>query len=466
MLSFQVSRVNDEAAEVVAFTAPDHGPQHAHTGPPIDLAAAGGCPAVTKFSYLLGSAGPAYAIENPGPNPIGYQLVTDDTGVGIAAGSTQYRVGRRVGLSTTWVLDWTPAGSGTPIGGGVTRFPVGIYADVVAGLATTEGIYDVEFRATDRLARTTSATRCFELHLRAPPLEFEAPGARPTKDHAYSLDSLSLAPGALYDQIAARLLNYDATGASLIDQDVFNGTAETVFLTVTVTKPTPVMVLQSFVLGNATTNVTASGCQMDCPSPAEEPGYTSPTISTEETNISFPAKVFEVVAGVPTTEIPCLAPCPPSGSVFKFAIPPRSTGGQPARAFRVMTMIGQVSSMWPRDIGHLAYPPFFDDEIIWTNPFTNVTTTTRLTGIADRTVVPERTGCVRSIPGPSGACLLQGTKVPYRALRSASLQFSDSTRSRYETAATAALTPVQVIADRARPANVANDWSTSEGVLP
>jgi hypothetical protein len=56
---------------------------------------------------------------------------------------------------------------------GSTRFPVGIFSDVVAGLASTEGIYDVEFRATDRLGRTTTVSRCFDLHLRVPPLEFE-----------------------------------------------------------------------------------------------------------------------------------------------------------------------------------------------------------------------------------------------------------------------------------------------------
>ena len=469
VLSFQASTVNDEAAEVVTFDAADHSPLHAHTGPPIDLTTTTGCPAVTKFSYLLGSAGPAYAIENPGPNPIGYQLVTDDPGVGIATGSTQYRVGRRIGLSTTWILDWTSAGTGTPIATGVMRFPVGIFSDVVAGLATTEGTYDVELRATDRLGRTTTAARCFDLHLRAPPLEFEAPGARPTKDHAYSLDSLSLAPGAPFDQIAARLLNSDATGASLIDQDIINGTAETIFLTVTVTKPTQVMVAQSFVLGNATTAVTTPTCGDDCIAPSMQgPEFVSqmPAVSTEETTLVFPAKVFAVVAGVPTTEIPCIAPCPPSGNVFKFAIPPRVTGGQPARVFRVMTMIGQVSSLWPRDSVHLAFPPFFDDAITWTST-TGVTTTTRLTGIVDRTVVPERTGCVRFASSPTGPiCIQQGTIVPYRALRAATLTFASTTKSRYEIAATATLPPAVAATDGVRDSVPANNWSTTEDTLP
>jgi hypothetical protein len=432
-----------------------------HAGALVDLTAAGSCPSVTKFSYLLGSVGPEYAVEAPGPNPIRYQLLTDDPGVGIAPSSTEYRVGRRVGPSTEWILDWTSAGAGAPVGTGVRRFPVGISSDVVDGLATTEGTYDVEFRATDRLARTSTVTRCFDLHLRAPPLEFEpASGTQPTKDHAYALDSLSLAEAPPYDQIAARLLNPDATGASLIDQDVFNGTAETVYLTVTVTKPTMVMAAQSFVMANAITNRTlCTGCNAGPPSMLG-PEYSSAT-SIEHTDLSFPAKVFEVVGDVPTVEIPCIAPCPPEGNMFKFAIPPRPSGGQPARVFRVMTMIGQVSGLWPRDGVQPTSPPFADEELTWTSA-TGVTTTTRFTGIVDRAVVPERTGCVAPAPG---GCYM-ATKVPYRALRSVALTFSHSTRSRYETAATAALPPVQVIVDRYRDPLMTNNWSNSESVLP
>jgi hypothetical protein len=113
-LSFQPSTVNDEEDEWVTF-APDHSPEHAHTGIPVDLATPTSCPKLTRFSYLLGSISPEYALELPGPNPIRYQLVTDDPGVGIAAGSTEYRVGLRVGvMQTTWVLDWTSAGNGAP----------------------------------------------------------------------------------------------------------------------------------------------------------------------------------------------------------------------------------------------------------------------------------------------------------------------------------------------------------------
>jgi hypothetical protein len=464
VLSFGSSTVNDEADEPVAFTM-DHSPHHLHAGAPVELAEGAGCPAVTKFSYLLGAVSPEYVMESPGRNPIRYQLVTDDPGVGIAAGSTEYRVGRRVGLGTTWIVDWTPAGAGLPIGGSTTRFPIDIVSDAVAGLATTEGVYDVELRATDRLGRTTVAARCFDLRLRAPPLELEPIPVLPTKDHAYSLDSLNLMPGAPYDQIAARLLNADATGASLIDQDVFNGTAETVYLTVSVIKPDSVLVSRSFVIGNATTDVVPSTCD-GCIDPVGVLPYSPPPTMTVETNLHFPVKVFELGSGVPATEIPCLAPCPPSGSSFRFAIPSRATGGQPARAFRVMTMIGQVPGLWPADGAQPASPPFIDDVIVWTDPIAdpNDTTTTRLTGIVERTVVPERTGCVRYFPGPVHQCSHKGTIVPYRALRSASLSFASTIWSSYTTAATAVSTLGFAIPDRAR--EPATTWSAAEGALP
>lgn len=458
-LSFQTSTVNDEEDEWVTFAA-DHNPEHAHTGIPVDLSTPASCPTLTKFSYLLGSTSPEYALELPGSNPIRYQLVTDDPGVGIAAGSTEYRVGLRVSvMQTIWLLDWTSAGGGIPIGTGTTRFPVGIFSDAVAGLATTEGIYDVEFRATDRLGRTTTAARCFDLHLRAPPLELESTStSAPTKEHAYALDSLSLAPGAQFDQIAARLLNYDATGASLIDQDVFNGTTATIYLTATVTRPVMVMAAQSFVLDNAPTQVTPATCGDACVPAAEGPTYTSPTHSNEATTLHFPVKVFELVAGVPTTEVPCLAPCPPSGTVFKFAIPPRASGGQPARAFRVMTMIGQVSALYPQH-GEMVYPPFGDTAITWTDGL-GVTTTTRFTGIVDYSNDPNRTGCVMRM---FGVCRQEGTLVPYRALRSAELTFSAPTRTTYAAAATANQSPA-FEKETQRPAGLG--WATSENVLP
>ncbi|MGN6104475.1 MAG: hypothetical protein ACTHU0_05170 [Kofleriaceae bacterium] len=473
-LSFQSSAVSDEASEPVEFGSETENPTHSHTGPSIDLTAVGACPVVTKHSYLLGAAAPPYAVELPARNPILYQFVTADDGVGIASGSTQYRVGRRSGGSTQWILDWTPTGTGAPIATGVTRFAVGVYSNVVPGLATTPGVYDVEFRATDRLSRTSTTARCFELRLKAPPLHFGIggpPSADPAQSHTYALDSLSLAHGAPFDLLARRLLNADATGASLIDQPVVNGTAETVYLTVTVSRrPVAVRATRSFVIENAitavtTVNVPCSELTSDCEPPASLPRYASASASTDVTSLAFPAKVFELVNGVPTTEVPCIAPCAPTDSVFRFAIPPRAPGNQPPRRFLVMTMIGQISSLWPTDASHPASPPFADESIDTVNPYTDVATTVRITGLVDRTVVPARTGCVRTIVTPGGtSCRRRGTIVPYRALNAVSLEFQGATETMYATAVTLPLAPVP--ATPAVQRTPKRSWSTIDSLLP
>jgi hypothetical protein len=133
-----------------------------------------------------------------------------------------------------------------------------------------------------------------------------------------------------------------------------------------------------------------------------------------------------------------------------------------------MTMIGQVSRLWPIDGTHPASPPFVDDVIDWTDPIANpnATTTTRLTGIVDHSVVPERTGCVRHSPSPGFPCTHKGTIVPYRALRSASLSLSNAISSSYATAATATSTPASAVPDRVRNPTASIDWPADEGPLP
>ena len=470
-LSFQAGTVNDEAAEQPAF-ALDESPIHSHNGAPIDLAVAGACPAVTKYSYLLGAASPPYVAEHPGRNPIAYKLVSADDGVGIVDGSTQYRVLRRDAAGAAVLLDWTSAGAGTPVAPGARLFDVAIVSDLVAGLSAIEGTYDVEVRATDRLSRTSTAARCFELRLKAPPLHFL--GGGPAAGHALALGytpppgqplpppSLSLAPGATFDRLAARLLNDGATGASLLDQWIVNGTTETVFLTVTVTRPASVTATQSFAIHNYTAITTTSiDCYTGpdnewnpaCDPPAGFPpggGYSSSRITTTATALAFPAKLFELDgAGVPVTEIPCLAPCSAGGSVFKFAVPPRAAGGAAARRFIVMTMIGQVSNLWPRDGNQSATQPFVDLSVGGV----------RYTGKSQF----FSSGCGKYSTGMA-FCQERWQRTQYRALTYARLDFQEFTKSTYATAATAQLSPVEATPQLSR--NQSLFWETQEGTLP
>ena len=126
-----------------------------------------------------------------------------------------------------------------------------------------------------------------------------------------------------------------------------------------------------------------------------------------------------------------------------------------------MTMIGQVAGLWPRKQPTDPLPPFEDTSITWTDK-SNVETTTRLTGIVDGNPDPSRTGCVTRNPF-TGSCLQVGTIVSYRALVSATLTFSDPTKTSYGTAATANQSPVFVL-EKERLAPLG--WSTSEGVMP
>jgi hypothetical protein len=474
-LTFQPSIVDDEALEVPTFDG-NEAPVHRHTGAAVDLAVAGSCPVVTKFSYLLGAAPPPYGaeIDDRGAqrrNPLHYVLVAADNGVGIAAGSTQVRVGVRTGNATTWLLDWTSAGASRSDVPGVDQYDIGIFSEVIPQLASTEGIYDVELRATDRLARTTTVARCFELHLRAPPLHLQTPGPNANDpdpipvDHAYRLLSLDLAPGAPFSAIAQRLLNPDATGASLIDEDVTNGTASTVYLEVGVTRPGTVVAAQSFVLNNVGTTRTVSiDCTDDpdnpppplCSGATSGPVYASASpVEVSITSLAFPVKVFELNGSLePANEVPCLV-CG-VGDRWKFAIPPRPVGtALPPRRFKVMTMIGQVSVLWPSDGNFPAIAPFVD---------------TALGGIAFTGRIGATTeGCTsHSIHTlPDGTRLDTCTRVvritPYRALTEIRIHTADFMRSTYATASTPTSTSVSILP---RTLIGGFSWIRTEGAFP
>ena len=131
MVSLQASPVHDEASEVPTFSATpaslstDEVPSHIHGGAVVDLATTGGCPSITKYSYLLGAAPPPYGAEPNGRNPLLYQVLVADDGVGIDPTATQYRVGRDdPGGTTQWVTAWTPVGTGTTVAPGVTGYAV------------------------------------------------------------------------------------------------------------------------------------------------------------------------------------------------------------------------------------------------------------------------------------------------------------------------------------------------------
>jgi len=472
MVSLQASPVHDEASEAPAFSATpaspstDEVPSHIHGGAVVDLATTGGCPSITKYSYLLGATPPPYGAEPNGRNPLRYQVLVADDGVGIDPSATQYRVGRDdTGGTTQWGTAWTPVGTGTTIAPGVTGYTVPIYADSVAGLDTVEGVYHVQFQSTDRLGRTTTQARCFDLHLRAPPLHFGTmavggvtylPGD--AQGHRFALKTLSLAPGATFDRIADRVLNASAA-SSLLDMPVINGTASTVYLTVTVTKPVGVNATQHFALRYVKTISTvnidcdANPDDADCQQVLSPPIYNG-TDSPAVSGLVYPVRVYQLdAAGVPATQIPCLGGCADTDAVFRFALPPRGPGAPPLR-FLVMSMVGQITALWPQDGSHPAAAPFSD----------LVVSGTDLTG--DFEGFPE--GC-------SKFALLLGvlrcrevtSYVAYRALTAVSFSLGTSSPLKTTYATSAGLTTSAT--DATGSTLVTSNpflWTTTEGTLP
>ena len=471
MVSLQASPVHDEASETPAFSATpaipstDEVPSHIHGGAVVDLATTGGCPSITKYSYLLSATPPPYGAEPNGRNPLLYQLLVADDGVGIDPTATQYRVGRdAAGGATQWVTAWTPVGTGTAVAPGVAGYAVPISADSVPELDAVEGVYHVQFQSTDRLGRTTTEARCFDLHLRAPPLHLGAmtvgavtylPGD--AQGHRFALKTLSLLPGAPFDRIADRVLNATAA-SSLLDMPVINGTASTVYLTVAVTKPVGVSATQHFALRYVKT-VTAAN--VDCDTNQDDPdcvqvplappiydGTDSPAVS----GLVYPVRVYQLdAAGVPATQIPCLGGCADSDAVFRFALPPRGPGAPPLR-FLVMSMVGQITALWPQDGSHPAAAPFSD----------LVVSGAELTG--DFEGFPE--GCSKfTVLLGVLRCREVTSYVAYRALTSISLGTSGPLRSTYATAADLTTTAVDAWGATLRTSNPFL-WSTTEGTLP
>jgi len=464
-MSVQPSNVHDEASDTQTFDS-NEVPVHIHGGTSVDLADRA-CLRITKFSYLLGTNPPPYGAENE-RNPLHYELLVSDDGVGFDSGTTQYRVGRDDASGTQWFTSFVTAGPGSPVGTGTgaVAYTVPLYADTVPGLDTVEGTYRVEFQSTDRLGRKAIAVGCFDLHLRAPPLHFQTPGqVAPDPDpipvnHLYRLESLNWS--GEFNAFAARLLNNNATGASLLDKDVTNGTASTVYLEVGVTRPTSVFAQQNFVLRNFSTSSSASfDCTEDgngdtparCSTPAGGPVYTRPTSTGDEQvpNLQFPVKVFELDSNLhPATEIPCVV-CG-IGDRWKFAIPPRAVNGS-ARRFKVMTMIGQVQQLWPSDASFLTSPPFQDTTV----------NGIKITGRVSATNVGCTTHSTHTVGGVIlDTCTRLTTIVPYRALTAVHLRIEGILTSTYATAATASTTSAQNTSGQMGPAV----WDRFAGTLP
>lgn len=413
-----------------------------HGGAQIDLGSTAGCPAVTKYSYLLAASSPPYVIEQPGPNPILYPLSATDDGVGLTAMSTQYRVLRR-GTPDTVVRDWTVvAATGTP-----AIAQVGIYDGQVTGLATTQGTYEVELRASDRLGRTTTIERCFALSLKAPPLHFWDDG----NNNSLALDRQTLAPVAgMFETVATRLLNPGSQGASLVHQRLINGTTSNVYLTLTVQKPSAVSGTRQFRYAanlGAPVDITDVNCDVAsppavCTNPTPPNPYISPNQSAGSGALEIRPRLYEtdLAFGPIIGEIPCVG-CNVTDTSFRFVVPPRSAGaGSGPRYFVAMTMLNPQPSLYPTDANRPSVPPYSDSFLVG-----SVSATGRLAlqsspycSLTEERESPPGSGMIKTY------CVQSRTFRSYHALMSVSLNLVGATRMESLTSPTATIPPVLV----------------------
>jgi len=116
-----------------------------------------------------------------------------------------------------------------------------------------------------------------------------------------------------------------------------------------------------------------------------------------------------------------------------------------------MTMVGQVTPLWPADSYSGATAPFFDTSV----------SGVRYTGKSQF----NSSGCTRfSVTQTSTRCVERTQRIQYRALSYASLDFSTQTWSTYATSATALVAPIEATPSLKRFQE--QDWAASEGALP
>lgn len=234
-----------------------------------------------------------------------------------------------------------------------------------------------------------------------------------------------------------------------------------------VTKPSTVFAGQSFKLANfGTTQTVSIDCTRDpthpppsvCAGTSSGPTYTSaaPT-EIALTSLSFPVRVFELDGNLaPASEVPCLV-CG-LGDHWKFAIPPRAGNTSASiapRRFKVMTMIGQVSALWPSDGNFPAAPPFVD------------TTLNRIsfTGTRGGSSTGYTVHNTHTLPNGTvlDTCIREATIAPYRALTAVHLRIPGAIMSDYATAPTQLGVPVTLIHSQSFGNTL---WDRVEGVLP
>lgn len=159
----------DERSDLIDFST--GAPVHTHVGEVVRATA--GCVDVYKYAYLMDPGAPQFGSE-ASPNPLLWTF--RPTGIGIDAGSAQYRVRRQQGTQGTVLRDWSSLGGITADG----TFHVPIFrsgSDGFPSLGTTAQQVHIDVRFHDWKGVETEASVCWNHHPLAAPIELTTPVA-------------------------------------------------------------------------------------------------------------------------------------------------------------------------------------------------------------------------------------------------------------------------------------------------
>nr|MBP9899756.1 hypothetical protein [Gemmatimonadales bacterium] len=425
-LSAAATTVLDERQDTIVFPAGNVNayPQHTHsTNNPTRLGE-GGCPTVYKHATLLQGA--------VADNPIRFDVGAADepTGIGLNP-MAQVRVNINGTPGTFRTITGAVGGFATlalPLT--IANAPASNTHQPVPGLATVEGMYEVEWRVSDLLGRVVTVTHCFDNQPLAPPLEAQAPyvpGSELTvPTHVHALRAAGFT-GTSNRVLAASLLSgtpaTPAPGLSVMDFIVKNHNEMPVHLTVTPTMPDTLTGTRKYVLQRAiVSETTSNGNCITTPSACAAPVLPGVVLlqAGPLSGTFTPTWGVRAINTVTSAELPCTV-CGVGGQ-WRFQIPARSGFpllGNPVQV-RIMTVMTSATGLWPTggDLGgglvDMSMPPYVDTTFVYNNG----------SSLADITgqIYPEVTGCTKTatIAGVL-RCTRVSTLRPYRALAQISL---------------------------------------------
>ena len=359
------SSVRDERGDTVGFVGVT--PTHSHGGAPVELGGAG-CPDVYKYAYLLDEAAPPFGGELGDRNPLRWSLQLTDDGVGLDPATTQFRV-RRAGGGAV-LRDWT-AVAGAEVGGGARRFELPLTrngAQGIPALGVTEGPIELELRGRDRLGHEVTGVRCWTHHPLGAPVHLGngyTPGTVGHPAHPRALNAHGLEASRLQD-LSSLLLNDGATGASTMEALISNGTAEPVYLRLSLIAPATASATRIFSIAHdaASTLDTDDDCNADPTACAAVPAPVTVTETFPAMLTPFELRLYTATAeGLPLTLVmPCTEPgCVNTATVRTYRLEPRTSAEQLPR-YVASAWLTQAIALRPSNATYPASPPFAEFE--------------------------------------------------------------------------------------------------------